>query len=419
MEELERKASVLKKISGHLFNLSNIFEISPNANQIDFLRPFRQKLFVRYGYNPNLLTNQSHFIDLFREQLSKKEFSIKIDLTSVLEECRENSYLRSALKSQYIEAVNKTQSLATAQCHKYKIAFLQKYFLLPSGDTAHVQRILLKIEQNFESLLLQTINSFRNAIRFQFTEFLLVQRPIKSPVTATGRFTFETTQILEEYFVEKSARLNKDQKRELSSQTGLTVKQIETWFNNRRSRSPKDPNCDEDTLEFLNKKIDWKEKFNNIEKGIMDSDWKYLDDNTSTLHADTSNQSEYNIVSQVTTIDETRKNTTAPYSKSSSPRTKNRSINHNVISQNLKDGNFNASIHSNTMISDATHEPPIDFAIANNNPIIDTSFIKSNNLKVSHRPNKYAAWKKGGRIRYQREYLSLKIIVKPGKQNLV
>ncbi|CAG8572699.1 7125_t:CDS:2 [Ambispora gerdemannii] len=390
--ELEQRANILKKISFHLLNLSSSFEVSPNANQIDL--PFRQNLFVRYGYNSKLFTNQSHFIDLFREHLSKKEFSTEVDSIPVLEECQnqENAYLRSALKSQYVEAVNKARNLVTIQCHKHKITVLQHYFLIPSGDKHHIQRILVQIDKSFESLLSENIIGYQNAIRFQFTELLLVQRPVKSPLTATGRFTFETTQILEEYFVEKSARLNKDQKCELSTQTGLTVKQIETWFNNRRSRSPKDPNCDEDTMIFLNKKIDWEEKFSNIEKGIMDSDWKYLDDNTSITHTDTSIK--YIIASQVTTSNETRKNITAPYSKSLSPRTKIRLTSNSVNNQNLKVSNYNVSIHKNTMINDATqqmnNEPPIDFAITNNNSVIDTSSIKSSNLKVLHRPNKNA-----------------------------
>src|SRR5581483_4692546 len=53
-----------------------------------------------------------------------------------------------------------------------------------------------------------------------------------------------------------------------SRQTELTIKQIETWFNNKRSREQKDlQELEELTKNFLKEEINWKERFRAIESG--------------------------------------------------------------------------------------------------------------------------------------------------------
>nr|AMM62695.1 HD2 AMF mating type protein [Rhizophagus irregularis] len=256
MEFLNQKTLVLKNIR------TNMIKISQNFPPFQVENPIRKKLFKQFyksSYN-----DESEFISLFQNQVSTKIVKPNIDNT-LFENLCDDKDLRIEIHNMYCKEIEKVRTVLEQKCREQKLTLLRSYFILPTAGSEHVREILAKIDRTYSSMISKVIIEFQNIVLQQFTELHIIRRPIK--VDIATRFTDSTKQILE-IFYEKNNRPNNNEKIELSHQTELTVKQIETWFNNRRNREEKNlQELEARTKIFLREEMDWEEMFNAIESG--------------------------------------------------------------------------------------------------------------------------------------------------------
>jgi hypothetical protein len=222
----------------------------------------RKQLFEQFyesRYN-----DKSQFISLFQNQMSTKIIGPHID-NVLFENLCDDKDLRIEIHNIYCKEIEKVKTVFEQKCREQKLTLLSNYFILPTAGSEHVREILAKIDETYSSMISKVIREFQNIVLQQFTELHVVRCPIK--VGIGSRFTDLTKQILEAFY-EKNNRPNNNEKIELSHQTELTVKQIETWFNNRRNREEKNlQELEARTEKFLKEEMDWEEMFNAIESG--------------------------------------------------------------------------------------------------------------------------------------------------------
>ncbi|CAB4485167.1 hypothetical protein RhiirA5_474741 [Rhizophagus irregularis] len=236
-------------------------EFSHDSSHKVFNLPIRKHLFEQFY--KSVYNDESQFISLFRNQVSTKMDEPNVD-NNLFENICDNK-LRIEIYNKYREEIEKVRVVFEQKCREQKLSLLRNYFILPNGGRDHVQEILTKIDRAYSSLISKTIREFQNIIIHQFVELHNIRRPIK--VDIGSRFTDSTKQILEAFY-EKNDRPNNNEKINLSHKTELTVKQIETWFNNRRNREEKNlQELEARTEIFLKKEMDWEEMFNAIESG--------------------------------------------------------------------------------------------------------------------------------------------------------
>nr|AMM62674.1 HD2 AMF mating type protein [Rhizophagus irregularis]AMM62675.1 HD2 AMF mating type protein [Rhizophagus irregularis] len=258
---MELNVQTLKEIQ---IKLSKFIHCS-NSNSSEVVNlPIRKKLFDQFyksSYN-----DESQFISLFQNQVSVKLVEPNIDNTLFENICDNNCKdLRIKIHNMYCKEIEKVRNVLEQKCQKQKLTLLQSYFILPNGGSEHVQEILAKIDKTFSFMISKIIHEFQNIVLHKFTELHIIRYPVK--VDIGSRFTGSTKQILEAFYV-KNNRPSNYEKIELSHQTELTVKQIETWFNNRRNREEKDfQEFEACTERFLRNEMDWEKMFNAIESG--------------------------------------------------------------------------------------------------------------------------------------------------------
>nr|AMM62664.1 HD2 AMF mating type protein [Rhizophagus clarus]AMP19728.1 HD2 [Rhizophagus clarus] len=231
-------------------------EFSHDSSQKVVNLPIRKQLFEQYY--ESIYNDESQFISLFQNQVSTKIVEPNIDNAVFENLCKD----KIEIYNMYCE---KVKSVSEQHCREKKLSLLRSYFILPTAGSKHVQEILAKIDKVYSSMISKAIREFQHTILQQSAELHIIRRPIK--VDIGSRFTDLTKQILE-VFYEKNNRPNNNEKIELSRQTELTVKQIETWFNNRRNREEKNlQELEARTEKFLREEIDWEQMFNDIEAG--------------------------------------------------------------------------------------------------------------------------------------------------------
>src|SRR6185312_9571765 len=126
-----------------------------------------------------------------------------------------------------------------------------------------------------------TIHTFQVTANIQLSE-QHIQKAISLPeVVVTTRFSNHTTQILETFY-EQNDRPKRSDKSKLAKATGLSIEQIETWFNNKRSRAQKGDTglYEKQVREFmLETEIDWVEQLKLVEKDSLTSEDTRCNDN--------------------------------------------------------------------------------------------------------------------------------------------
>ncbi|KAG9290150.1 hypothetical protein G9A89_010456 [Geosiphon pyriformis] len=435
MELIQQKVVAYNHIREHFLKIKQAVSDSSFNDETILKNPLRIQLFRHHGYQLESFTNEINFLNLFQKYLVDQTIFTLISTDFEHPDISE-SYEKVNIQAKYFEAVNKLRQYIEQTCLERKIDALKNYFIIPFGNIAHLQTIMIKIEQVFINLFLETLSEYRNTIRFQFSELLIIKRPLTIPHTASGRFSNETKQIMEEYFVERNDRPDAKEKQDLSGQTGLTIKQIETWFNNRRSRSLKDDTCDKDTIGFMNKEIDWDNKFFKIEKEagqiierkeIASCDLTYYDASGITTIDVTPSQlpisslvpfsSKNGLNLRLNLKKEAHRIKSAPYSKSFFSRAEKNLANKNaseiyqsdLIKQQLnitKNNTVSKSsgcvIETKSLEKSGIDQVQETYSILDNSltwtrekiyPTFNNSltFVPISNLKVSHHPNKVTA----------------------------
>ncbi|CAG8534113.1 4373_t:CDS:2 [Scutellospora calospora] len=257
MDSFKEKALVLNDIRSKFTQFQN----NSDLISMDFHTSFRQQLFADYGYDPSIYIDEASFFKLFESQFDNEMPTeiIHQDEISKIQAC-----FGEIVKTKYLDAVNSAHKFCRQKCRDQKKAALRDIFMLPSGNKDHVIEILKRIDSSFVDMLSRMIKQFQVTIGLDNTDFISVKNLISTNI----RFNDEIKQILENYFCEVSDRPKHCEKLELSKTTGLTIKQIETWFNNRRNRAEKDnEKLERLTTEFLDKKVDWEDKFTAARSG--------------------------------------------------------------------------------------------------------------------------------------------------------
>nr|AMM62665.1 HD2 AMF mating type protein [Glomus cerebriforme]AMP19731.1 HD2 [Glomus cerebriforme] len=258
MEFLKDDVRTLREIRIELSKFSHY-----SSNKVVNL-PIRKLFFEQY-YKSNY-NDETQFINLFQNQVSTKIAEPNIDNTLFESLCDDNyKDLRIKVYNMYCEEIEKVRAVSEKRRREQKLTLLRSYFILPTSGSKHVQEILAKIDRTFSFVISKVIRDFQNIVLHRFTELHIIRRPIK--VDTGSRFTDSIKQILEAFYG-KNNRPNNNEKKELSHQTELTMKQIETWFNNRRNREEKDlQELEARTKKFIGEEMDWEEMFNAIESG--------------------------------------------------------------------------------------------------------------------------------------------------------
>ncbi|CAG8574113.1 13883_t:CDS:1 [Acaulospora colombiana] len=233
---------------------------SPRSSKELFNIFLNQQSLIGYRFS---ISDEAHFFDAFSEQLSALPFDGSHFDASCFDLCGDE--LRAHLNSRYMKAVNSICKYTEQICFEHKKIVLRNYFILPYGDRDHIKKVILQVENNFAHLLSEAILTMQNTLKISFAQ---ITHPLKRVVEST-RFNVDITTILESYYIENS-RPNKNQKEHLAKSTGLSTKQIEVWFNNRRNRAGKNmEDYGKLTNDFLEHPIDWADKFQSIENGSL------------------------------------------------------------------------------------------------------------------------------------------------------
>ncbi|CAG8529813.1 4149_t:CDS:1 [Dentiscutata erythropus] len=264
MDSFKEKALILNDIRSNLMKLSSKFQNDSDSISTDFRTSFRQQLFVDHDYDPSICDDEISFLKLFECQL---DYEIPTETIHQDEISKIEAFLGEDVKTEYLNAINSAHKFCLQNCRDQKRAALRDIFMLPSGNKDYVIKTLSRIDSSFADMLSHMVEQFRVNIGFYNANSTSINN---STLINQTRFTDEIKQILENYFCEVSDRPKHCEKLELSKSTGLTIKQIETWFNNRRNRAEKDnEKLERLTTEFLDKNVDWDEKFTAVRSGKM------------------------------------------------------------------------------------------------------------------------------------------------------
>nr|AMM62679.1 HD2 AMF mating type protein [Rhizophagus irregularis] len=348
-----------------------------NSNEVINL-PIRKKLFDKFyrsSYN-----DESQFIGLFQNQVLTKLIEPNIDNTLFENICDDNyKDLRIKIHNMYCKEIEKVRNVLERKCREQKLSLLRNYFILPNGGSNHVQEILTKIDETYSSMISKVTSEFQNIVFQQFAELHIIRSPIK--VDIGSRFTDSTKQILEAFYGKKD-RPNNNEKVRLSHQTELTVKQIETWFNNRRNREEKNlQELEARTEIFLREKMDWEKMFNAIESGKetsknmivftttalgLSDEIKETTNKSIEVYNNNSDETTSSLVIRSRVTRGSHKSTAAPYTKQTPMVTKITKMRSNIE-------------------ADASPENPIQISVKDSQHS-SSKVITSNKLK--HRPSK-------------------------------
>ncbi|CAG8601810.1 7368_t:CDS:1 [Paraglomus brasilianum] len=231
----------------------------------------RKQIFFNYGYDTLASIEDSYFLGLFETHLSTRG-SLTTLVNSSLE--LQDHPVDKIIERQYQMAIENIKIYCETKCYELKLALLGNYFLLPVGSANHVQNLLKCIERLFTDTYANTIHTFQVTAKIRLSE-QHIQKAISSPeVVVTTRFSNHTTQILETFY-EQNDRPKISDKSKLAKATGLSIEQIETWFNNKRSRAQKGDTglCEKQVREFmLETEIDWVEQLKLVEKDSLTSE---------------------------------------------------------------------------------------------------------------------------------------------------
>ncbi|RGB30599.1 hypothetical protein C1646_793545 [Rhizophagus diaphanus] len=375
MEFLNQKTLVLKNIR------TNMIKISQNFPPFQVENSIRKKLFKQF-YNSSYI-DEFEFISLFQNQVSTKIVKPNID-NILFENLCDDEDLRIEIHNMYCKEIEKVRTVLEQKCREQKLTLLRNYFILPTAGSEHVREILAEIDKTYSYMISNTIREFQNIIIHQFVELHNIRRPIKADIGS--RFTDLTRQILEAFY-EKKDRPNNNEKIKLGHQTELTVKQVETWFNNRRNREEKNlQGLGARTEIFLREEMDWEGMFNAIESGketskdmiifttaalgLSDEANETINksieaDNNSSDETTTSSNNSLVIRPRVTRG--SHKSTAAPYTKKTSMVTKI------------------TKMHSNIEV-DASPESPIQISVKDSQHS-STKIVTSSKLR--HRSSKF------------------------------
>ncbi|CAG8474117.1 11717_t:CDS:1 [Gigaspora rosea] len=263
MDSFKEKALILDDIRSKLTKLSSKFQNNSDLISTDFRTSFRQQLFADHGYDPSICDDENSFFKLFEYQLDNELPTETIHQDEILriDECFDED-----IKTKYLDAVNSAHKFCLQNCRDQKRAALRDIFMLPSGNKDYVIKTLNQIDSSFTDMFSNMVEQFRITIGFYNSNV----NGINNSCINQTRFNDEIKQILESYFCEITDRPKHCEKLELSKSTGLTIKQIETWFNNRRNRAEKDnEKLERLTTEFLDKNVDWKDKFTSARSGKL------------------------------------------------------------------------------------------------------------------------------------------------------
>ncbi|CAG8615698.1 1848_t:CDS:1 [Paraglomus occultum] len=230
----------------------------------------RKQIFFNYGYDTLASIEDSYFLGLFETHLSTRG-----NLTTLMNSSLElqDHPVNEIIERHYQRAIENVKTYCETKCYELKLALLRHYFLLPIGSANHVQNFLKRIERFFTDTYVNTIHTLRGTARIQLTG-QQIQKVILLPEVVTTRFSDHTTQILEAFY-KQNARPKRSDKVKLAEETGLSIEQIETWFNNKRSRTPKEDTglCEKQVRQFiLEMEIDWIEELKLVENNSLASE---------------------------------------------------------------------------------------------------------------------------------------------------
>ncbi|CAG8451217.1 11043_t:CDS:2 [Racocetra fulgida] len=397
MDSFKEKAHVLSEIRSKFTKLASKFQNNSDLISTNFHTSFRQKLFVDYGYGSSIYVDEASFFKLFENQLDNEipAETIHQDEMSKIETC-----FGESVKTKYLDAVNSAHKFCLQKCREQKQSALRDIFMLPSGNKEQVIKTLNQIDSSFVDMLSQMIEQFRVTIGFYNTISMDL-----SYINQT-RFTDDTKQILESYFCEISDRPNHCDKSKLSETTGLSIKQIETWFNNRRNRAEKDnEKLERLTTEFLDKKVDWEDKFAAAISG------KITAKDMRTIIIQTFDLPYTDLIEEEPLESSSRKKSTkthrrltkearkkaAPYNKSSPMTTKIAMMRTNEVKNDIlqdedsrdfiSTAQYSTQLYGNEL-STGSNMPQQTTTDVSDNSVAKT---KMTTLKIRHRPNKNLA----------------------------
>ncbi|CAG8481890.1 1744_t:CDS:1 [Diversispora eburnea] len=255
-----QKKFILDNIKNHLSRICRPFHYSNSLDNIS-QSPFRQQLFDIYGYSIDSQKDESTFTSIFKHQLSNELFAI--------DDCELEKIVdigsKKPNKVKYKEVINEIKNYIEQKCREHKLLALRNYFILPAASSSHLSIILRKINDIFKDMLFDSIRILQVSVKFHSSNFLVIEKQINT------RFDEKILQVLEAYFNENN-RPDKYKKGLIARQTNLSEKQVDIWFNNRRSRTEKgDTDYEKLTYDFLEKKFDWTEKFTEIDSDSLTS----------------------------------------------------------------------------------------------------------------------------------------------------
>ncbi|CAG8479410.1 13909_t:CDS:2 [Racocetra persica] len=411
MDSFKEKAHVLSEIRSKFTKLASKFPNNSDLISTNFHTSFRQKLFVDYGYGSSIYDDETSFFKLFESQLDNEipAETIHQDEISKIETC-----FGESVKTKFLNAVNSAHKFCLQKCREQKQSALRDIFMLPSGNKEQVIKTLNQIDSSFVDMLSQMIEQFRVTIGFYNVNTISMDHSCINQ----SRFKDDTKQILESYFCEISDRPNHSEKLKLSETTGLSIKQIETWFNNRRNRAEKDnEKLERLTTEFLDKKVDWEDKFTAVRSGkitakdmrtiiIQAFDLPYTDlieeeplviaDDIEITKSNESSSRKKSTKTHGRLTKEARKKA-APYNKSSPMTTKRAMMRKNEVKndiiQNEDSRDFISTAQYSTQVYENELSTGSNISQQTTTDVSDNSVAKTKmtTLKIRHRPNKNLA----------------------------
>ncbi|CAG8463650.1 14885_t:CDS:1 [Cetraspora pellucida] len=410
MDSLKEKSLVLSEIHSKFTKLASKFQNNSDLISTDFHTSFRQKLFVDYGYDLSIYDEETSFFKLFESQLDNE---IPVETIHQDELLKIEICFGESVKTKYLDAVNSAHKFCLQKCREQKKALLRDIFMLPSGNKEYVIKTLNQIHSYFADMLSQMIEQFRVTIGFYNANTVSMNHSISTCINQS-RFTDEIKQILEDYFCEISDRPNHCEKLELSKTTGLSIKQIETWFNNRRNRAEKDnEKLERLTTEFLDKKVDWEDKFTAVRSGkitakdmrtiiiqafdlpctdLIEEEPLAVSEDIEAIKSNESSSSKKSTKTRGRLTKEARKKV-APYNKSSPMTTKiammrTNEVKNDILQEDSKDPisttQYSTQLYGNELSTgfDIFQQATTDVS---DNSVTKT---KMTPLKIRHRPNK-------------------------------
>ncbi|RHZ44986.1 hypothetical protein Glove_701g16 [Diversispora epigaea] len=250
MDNLKNKAIILEDIGSRISKIAETFNGQANSC---FNSSYRSDLFEKHNYNNLYYFDEFKFTNLFSTE-SFKNF----DTSNIVLDLEKLCFGYENIKKATLTYLTEMRIIIEQKCREHKNTLLKSFFILPSNDVGHIKNILIEINRTYENFLYQVTIECNNTIKMLNKDYVI----------HIPRFSDDVTNVLEAYFNEN----NRPDKELIARQTGLSENQVDIWFNNRRSRSEKDDvDYEKLTNDFLEKKVDWTEKFAEIDSDSLTS----------------------------------------------------------------------------------------------------------------------------------------------------